>query len=417
MRGRAMCTSISILVMVAAALPAAASDWTRWRGPAGDGVSPESGWNPAALNGDSVRWRAEVGLGHSSVVVKDRRLYTLGSRQVRISGKPAWEDVVFCLDAATGKEIWRYAYRIDDKRWPGPGSTPLVDGQLLYTLSWQGLLHCFDTGSGAVRWRRDIVGEGLAEVPEWGFCASPVVDGNLLVLNAGRSGVALDKRTGKVIWRSEAEQGGLSTPVFFDHDGTRLAAFVNGTTLHAIDVASGEVQWSQPWSSYADPVIVDDTIVLSSGSSGRNRGSMLLKLGDGEPEQVWHNRRANNAFQSWVVIDGHAYGFRRSRNDDLECIDLADGEVRWSENMGDWGALTAADGKLIVIKGDGTLAVVDASPEGFTEVASSRVFPLRQWQSYPEGRPNTCWTDPVLADGRIYVRTTHGNLACVDVSG
>jgi outer membrane protein assembly factor BamB len=131
---------------------------------------------------------------------------------------------------------------------------------------------------------------------------------------------------------------------------------------------------------------------------------------------VWHDRRANQAFQSWVALDGHAYGFRRTNSDELECIDLASGEVRWSQSMGDWGALTAADGKLIVIKGDGTLLIAAASPEGYTELASSRVFQLRNWRSYPDGRPNTCWTDPVLADGRIYVRTTHGELACVDVS-
>ena len=132
---------------------------------------------------------------------------------------------------------------------------------------------------------------------------------------------------------------------------------------------------------------------------------------------MWHNNKTNYAFQSWVIVDGFAYGFIRDRQESIGCLDLRSGKMRWSEDLGDWGSLIAADGKLIILKGNGELTIAAAEPNGFTVISQTRIFRLKSWRSYPDGRPNTCWTAPVLANGNIYTRTTHGDLACVDVQG
>jgi outer membrane protein assembly factor BamB len=407
---------VLVLLIVAFAGPwATADDWPRWRGPAGDGTTAENGWSPAAVQ-NGVAWRAQVGLGHSGTVIAGNRLYTIGARQLRATSNELWEDTIYCLDASSGAEIWRYSYQIEDKRWPGPGSTPLLDGTALYALSWQGHLHCLDAESGAVIWRRDLVGEGLAVIPQWGFSASPVVEGKVLLLNAGLSGLALDKRTGKVLWRSEAEEGGLASPVVFTANGTRQVAILGRDTLFGVALVDGQLLWSHPWSSYADPIVLDDRVFLSAGRSG-DRGARMLHLTSGGPEQVWYERRTNYAFQSYVVVNGFAYGLARDRSNELECVDLETGEIRWSHDVGDWGALSVADGKLVLLRGDGVLVIAEADPEEYKELASAALFELEPWRSYADGRPNTCWTEPVVANGRIYARTTHGDIACVELSG
>jgi hypothetical protein len=122
-------------------------------------------------------------------------------------------------------------------------------------------------------------------------------------------------------------------------------------------------------------------------------------------------------FQTSVVLDGHAYGFGRIRRDQpLACVELESGEIKWSENLGEWGGIIAADGKLIIVDGDGDLIIAEATPEEFRVLAQSKVFPLRNYRSYPQRAPHCVWTAPTLANGKLYLRTTYGDLVCVDMT-
>ncbi|MCP4903254.1 MAG: PQQ-binding-like beta-propeller repeat protein [bacterium] len=410
---------VAVCVLLVATGPSFAEDWEQWRGPNGDGISSETDWDPSVLNGtQKVLWRANVGLGHSAVAVRDGKLYTMGSRQVQNRGADAWEDVVRCLDARTGREIWRYSYPSSDQDWPGPGSTPVLHGPYLYTLSRDGDLHCIRADNGTVAWRRNLVNDGLAQVPDWGFCTSALVVDRKLILNAGESGIALRPETGKVIWKSESKAGGLATPVLMKEGDTDVVLISSQRDLYSVEVATGKVRWSEPWGTYADPVLAGDRILLTSGGDGDKNGSKLFQMSSGRPEMVWHNERTNYSFQSWVALDGHGYGIARGRQGAfLECVDLADGQVKWAEKIGDWGGLAAAAGKLILIKDRGELVVVAASPQAYETISSAKIIDLQHWRTYPDSRPNTYWTAPVLSEGRIYTRTTHGDLLCVDVSG
>jgi outer membrane protein assembly factor BamB len=388
-----------------------AGDWSRYRGPDGRGISAETGWRPEAIaDSSAVVWRSNVGQGHSSISINGDRLFTMGARNLSVAGETLYEEVVYCLDADTGREIWRYPYQTRLQGYHGPGATPLVDEGRLFTVGRDGFVISFEAATGAVLWRRNLISEGLSTSDNWGFHSSAAVEGELVILNAGRSGIALDKRTGKVVWASEPATGGHATPVLFSLNGKRLAAIGGNGRVHVVDAASGEVQWHQRWGADTDPTILGSRMLLVGGPSAR--GSALVEMSDGHPREVWRSRALAASFQTGVVHDNHAYQLNRSS---LDCADVRTGELRWSQDLGDYGALLVADGKLVIISGDGHLIIAKASPESYSEISRTRLFNLNPIRSYEPGQPNTCWTIPAFANGRIYARSSWGDIACVKV--
>ncbi len=407
MKRRCFFVAIVLLTVFGISNPVQSADWLNWRGPSENGISSETAWNPKAIsNSSAIAWKVNVGVGHSAVVVKGDRLYTSGTRKS--------SEVVLCLSAGTGAEIWVHSYPGVNRDFPGPAATPALDGSFVYTISRGGLIHCLNAADGKVVWSKDLISASLAKTPEWGFSSSPVIAGELLILNAGKSGLALNKKTGAVVWASDPLAGALTTPVLFSQGGQQLATFVAGGALWAVAVKTGKVAWSHPWHSDSDPIVVGSRLYLTG--AGRGKGSTLLELASGQPEQVWKTRNVADLFQTGVVIDGHAYGFGKFRGKDrLACVEVASGELKWNQDLGEWGALTAAAGKLIIIDGDGDLVIAEANPAAFKVIASAKVMTMKGWLDYPKDRVNACWTAPVLANGRIYARNSHGDLVCLDV--
>jgi hypothetical protein len=166
-------------------------DWPRWRGPNGDGISKETDWNPAALAGDpKILWNVNVGVGYSNVAIRNNRLYTTG-----MIGR---EFTVSCLDAETGATIWQTTF---GDKWK-PQSTPSIDGKYVYVLGGEGLLMSLNSKTGKVQWSKEIASEYDVRVPMCGLSCSPVIVGNLIILNANTSGMALNKKTGVMLWSS-----------------------------------------------------------------------------------------------------------------------------------------------------------------------------------------------------------------------
>ena len=392
-----------------------AGDWPVWRGPDGNGISTETDWRPEALNDrPKIDWKVNVGLGHSAVVVKDQKVYTMGSRWLGVGEKRTMEEVVYCISTETGKTIWEYAYASQRRDFPGAASTPAVDAGCVFTVGRHGEVHCFQAGTGKVLWRKDLVASSLARVPGWGFCSSPVIKGNLMILNVGESGIALDKRNGKVLWSSKQAAGGLSTPYLYEQDGKQLVAMTTRTGLTVKDAASGDTLWEHAWRSNSDPVLLDEQILLLGGQA--SKGSEMLKVRK-EPQVVWTSDGLGSAFQTGVVLDGFAYGLSRSdRKQVLQCADIQTGEVKWQQDMDEWGSLTAANGKLIVLDGNGDLIVAEASPQAYKVISQARVIPINQ-KDFVSRRDDmhVCWTAPVLANGRVYARSTWGELVCVNM--
>lgn len=389
------------LMVAAAAAGGYCNDWPAWRGPDHNGISKETGWNS---QGARKLWTKELGDGYSSVSVKDGRLYTTGFSS---SDDKVGKDTVYCLDAKTGKEIWIYSYVCKSGPYKGPRATPVCDGGLVYIFSREGLLICLDAVSGKVKWETDVLtGTGNQNI-KWGLSSSPVVEGDLILLNVGSAGTAVDKNSGKIVWKS-AGTSGYASPVVFDHKGKRCAAIFSARGLQVVDVKTGAVISAFNWETKydvnsADPLVIGDRIFITSGYG---RGCGMLDLSSGELKLVWENSLIKAHFSSSVCIDGFIYGIdgQTKTKGVLRCISAADGTEKWNAPTG-FGSLMAADGRLIVLGEDGTLYFADASAKKYNELAKTDT-----------GLGPLCWTAPVLANGIIYCRNDKGTLVAIDVS-
>lgn len=387
----------ALLFLLACSAPlASAADWPHWRGPNRDGISAEK------ITGTELtkQWEARLGIGFSSFTVADGRVYTTG----HADGK----DSVFCLDAASGKPIWKHSYAADlgDKYYEGGTSaTPTIENGRAYHLSRWGDLFCFDAATGKIVWQKNIQNETGANIPDWGFAGSPLVQGDLLILNVGKSGTAVEKATGKLVWKSDAANAGYSTPYPIVVNGKAQVVLSSGRAYKGVNPTDGTVLWEHTWStSYgvnaADPILSGTQLFISSGY---NKGCALLDLASAQPTEVWRNRAMKNQFNSSVLIDGHLYGSDgdESKTSSFKCIEFATGTEKWSEPSIGFSSLTAADDILIIMTAKGELIFAKANPSKFEPLSRTTLL---------SGR---CWTAPVLANSRLYVRNAAGHMLCV----
>ena len=393
------------LVFILAAPILWADDWPNWRGPNHNGISAESGWVAKWLpDGPPQLWKTSVGLGFSSITVSKGRAYTMGNK--------ADIDTVFCFDAETGKPLWKISYPCPtDPHFyeGGTSSTPTVDGGNVFTLSKKGDLFCFTADTGKIVWSKNIAKELGLESPMWGFASSALIEGKLLLLNAGTLGLALDKGSGKVIWSTGTDASGYSTPVPYSAAGKPALALMTGSGAAGVDMATGAPLWQFPLKgdynlNIADPVVAGDRLFISSCYA---HTGALLEFPNGELKVVWQNGNMRNQLNSSILVDGCLYGVDGvagpSPSASLKCVDLQTGAVKWDYPDVGGGALMVADGKIIALSDKGELFTAAVSPQSFTPISRAQVLGGR------------CWTTPVLANGRIYCRNAKGDLICLDV--
>ena len=390
-----------LLLVITAAVSATAADWPNFRGPTYDNVSSEEDWTHTwPADGPKKLWSAKVGTGFSAIAVSGGKAYTQGNDQD--------QDSVWCLDAATGAQVWRHTFasKLDPKYYAGgPSSTPTIHDGAVYTLSKRGLIHCLDAASGAVRWSHQVPDE--LKPPSWGFASSAVISGELVLVNVGKAGLALKRTDGALAWSSGAGLPGYASPVLFTRGGTALAAMFGAEHLRAVEVATGTIRWELPWkTSYGenspDPHITADTLLVSTG---HGLGTSVFALGEsGDPVLRWNTTTLGNHLSTSVHHDGHYYGFDGRVNKDgghLGCLDAATGKELWSAPLR--GSLIRAGNRLIIITLTGELVIAAADPHAYRELARSQVL------------GGTCWTAPTLSDGRLYVRNGKGDLVCLDL--
>ncbi|MCK5146363.1 PQQ-like beta-propeller repeat protein [bacterium] len=407
----------AVLVLTLLCNRLSAQDWPRFRGPDGLGIASNQTLSASALQGSpDIVWESNVGKGHGTIIIADDILFSTGNKFVVAGEDTLYEDILYCLDTRTGEELWHFAHACRDRNWPGPRSTPMVNDGLVYHVSWTGDLFGLDVQSGQVRWSVNLIDSGLTRNNRWGFCSSPVVDGDRLYLNCGKSGVAFNKKTGKLIWRSDAEICGLSTPVFFDWKGQRLGLFSSDKDLHAVSLETGAIQWSYAWSNYNNPVVLGDQLLLTGSLNSKQ--SRLMKMHDDSLEVLWESDVVSGwAFQNVVVKDQFVYGFGMERRiRPLQCFDLNTGELKWQEDLGVYGAFIMAGKNALILDGDGDLIVAEFCPEKLTLMASAKILPMAPGGNLPNQRKNYCWTEPVLYSGKAYVRDNYGNIACVNMT-
>ena len=382
--------------------------WPCWRGPNHDGVSAETDWDPTALDGGpKLLWSKNVGIGHSSVAIRDDVLYTMGSDE--------HGNYIFCMDAYTGEENWRTPVEGSELN-----STPAIDGASLYCMSDRGVVYCLNRKNGKIKWQRDLVNKLQAEKIPYGFNSCPLVEGDLVILNANTYGIALDKKTGKLMWGSAPHekcrnnQGYHATPVLYDFQDQKQLLMLGADGLTSIEPGTGERLWYYEWYNYftakvADPEPYDGKVFLRANY--RLNSCLLLDISGSEPKLLWENQNMRNDIGTCVRVDRYLYGSDGFQGRlSLRCVDFFTGELMWEQAMHRGGtvAVAAAGDKLLVLEDDGNLRIAEATPEAYKEISSCRIP--------SESGVNQWWTPPVLYCGRIYCRNYSGDLVCIDVS-
>jgi hypothetical protein len=388
---------LGILLPAVLAARAHGEDWPNWRGPHHDGISRETGLAKSwPAGGPKVLWQIDLTGGYCSVVVARDRLFT--------QTKDKNEDLVLCIDARTGKKLWEYRYPCDYAQYPsldkrfltGPKATPTVDGDRVCALGNTGLLHCLDVRTGKRIWQRDLLQLADRPCPEYGYCNSPLVVGDLLFVHPGGSKgnsiAALHKQDGRIAWRALDDRIGWATPVFIEVAGVPQVVYFTGQSAIGVRPADGTLLWRFDWKTTFDinaatPIYSDGHLFLSSNYGS---GGVLLRLkAKGAPEVVWKSLAMQNHFSTSVLYQGHLYGFSTDR---LRCVEFKTGKVKWDKSDLGKGSLLIADGHLIVLGEHGTLVLAEATPAGYVEKA--------RWQALD----GICWSVPVLAHGKLYVR-------------
>jgi len=397
--------AIAVLLGAARSVPAADGEWPGYLGPKRNGVSTEKSWKSEWKEGGPQElWRKDLGTGSACVSLRDGRLYT--------SGNGGDKDTVYCLDAATGKEVWTFSYPCPlDKRSfeGGTAATPVLDGKLVYVVSHQGHIVALDAEKGTEVWKKRIVEDLGGQRPQWGFAGSPLVEGKLLIVDAGGKGastVALDKVTGERRWAAGNDIAGYASPVAADIDGKRTVVIFKGKVLVGISPKDGKELFRYKWeTSYdvnaATPLISGNRIFICSGYG---RGCSLLEVRAGKATKVWETKNMRNHVNSCAPQGDFVYGFDGNvGGGKLTCLSLKDGSAAWRvEGMGT-GSVHIAGGRLIALGEDGDLKIGPADPKGFRPTFEGKPI---------EGR---CWVAPVLCGGRLYLRNNKGTLICLDM--
>ena len=385
-----------------------ADDWPNWRGPKLDRISAEKDWDPEKL--DNTRWTAKVGIGFASISVSKGRLYAIGHNGTK---GESGQETIYCLDARSGKEIWKTSY--DARLLPnlhegGPSATPTIHAGKVYTLSKDGRLRCSGADTGKPQWERDLLEEsGMEEPAEWGFASSPLIVDDKLIVEAAQT-LAFDRDTGKPIWKSERYQPAYGTPTPFLSGGRTCLATVKSDGLVILDADDGKTLAFEEWETRFDtnantPIVSGDLIFISTGYQ---RGCALYRFTGNALGQVYANKEMSNHMSGCVLIGGQLYGFdgntHTGRTRQLRCLDFATGKVRWTQAGFGIGAISAAGGRLIILGEKGEMVIADASPEKFSPLSRAQVSSGRHWNV------------PVLANGFLYVRNAAGKLVAIDLN-
>lgn len=388
-------------------LPAVlAADWPQFLGPGRDSISPETGLlSQWPKDGPPIVWQRPVGAGFSGPVVAGERLvlfHRLGDKEE-----------VACLDAATGKPRWQFAYpsnyRDDFGMDEGPRSTPLVAGNRVYTLGAEGRLHCLQLDTGKKVWDRSLNTEYQVRKGFFGVATSPLLEGNLLLLNVGGKAagiVALDKDTGQEVWRATDHEASYSSPVAATFNGKRRVVFFTREGIVLLDPRTGDVAYSKHWRARlqasvnaASPVIADDLIFVSACYG---TGAIVLRAGTTGVEELWKSDDVmSNHYTTCVHSKGYLYGFdgRQEEGARLRCVELKTGKVRWTDNHPGCGSMILAEGRLIILNEHGQLLLVAATPDAYQEKARAQVL------------TGPCRSPIALANGLLYGRDSQ-KLVC-----
>jgi outer membrane protein assembly factor BamB len=410
----------ALIPFAALTFTATAADWPQYRGPNGDGSTPEAlpaKW-PAA---PKVLWKTPGGTGFSSFIVSGAWCFTVEG----LDGK----EVLVARNVADGKVAWKHEIGTADyghqggndgtannKGGDGPRSTPTLAGNLIITTNADLVVQAHDGVTGKPVWKRDIIAEHKGRNITWKNAASPLIEGGLIYVAGGGPGesfLALDPKTGAVVAKSGDDTITHATPTAATIHGQRQIIFFMKSGLTSVDPKTLKQLWHADFpfsvSTAASPVVAGDYVYCSAGYGVGAAGFKISKTGsDWKAEQVMRvpQKPLANHWSTPVLFNGHLYGmfqFKEYGKGPVKAVKLPDGDVKWEkEGFGPGHVVLTAGGGLLALSDAGELVGITASPDGYKELGRIKVL---------DGK---CWTTPVLSNGRVFVRSTK-EAACIQL--
>ncbi len=403
----------ALLFSLASASLAAPGDWPQFRGPNRDGASAETGLlQDLPPGGPPLAWKATgLGVGYSTVSVVGNRVYTIGENKEFSS--------VIALNAADGKKVWSTklgkAGAPGMPAFEGPRATPTIEGDFLAAVSQWGELVCYDAAQGKELWRKDYLKDFGGKRPEWGFAESPLVDGDKVVVTPGGaegSIVALDKKTGTLLWRSQGftDSPHYSSLIVAEIAGVRQYIQLTAESVVGVAAADGKVLWRAPRKGRTavipTPIYSDGYVYVTSAYGvGCNLFKITESGGQFSATQVYANKELSNKTGGVIKIGDYVYGHADDKG--WACQDFKTGEAKWHYNKLGKGSLIYADNRFYLRAEDkGTIALIEASPDGYKEHGRFE---------QPDRSDKKAWPYPVIAHGKLYLRDMD-ILLCYDIS-
>jgi outer membrane protein assembly factor BamB len=401
--------SMRYLIFASAFLTLGA-DWPQYFGPNRDGTSSETGLvRSFPAEGPKVLWRKDTGSGWSGPAVAGERAILFYRSENN--------EVVECVDVATGKEKWKKSYRtryVDmfDKD-NGPRATPLIVGERIFTLGAEGTLTAFSLSDGAEIWQRNVNKDYKVPASYFGVGTSPMMAGGKLIVNIGAKGagiVAFDPADGKEVWKSTDQGVSYSSPVLAKIDGEELAVFFTRQGLLALTPDKGEVRYEHYWRpridasvNAASPIVAGNQIFLSTSY---NTGAIALEASKGEVKEVWKGDKSLSChYNTPVLVKGYLYGIdgRQEYGPRVRCVEWKTGTVKWTKDEFGCATLIVADGMIIAFCESGELVLIDPSTESYKELARAAIL---------DKAP--CRAAPALSGGKLISRDS-AKWICVDL--
>ncbi|HEY3319755.1 MAG TPA: PQQ-binding-like beta-propeller repeat protein [Planctomycetota bacterium] len=370
-----------------------------FRGPNWNGIYAETGLNKDwKAKPPKQLWRtAMTDNGYAGPCVAAGKLFIVDHKGA--------DDIVRAIDIKSGENVWSFTYPDAAKDNFGfTRATPSYENGKLYTFSRTGVLNCLDAEKGAKVWSRELMKELGGAHGAWDYAGSPFIDGEKIIIPIGGAGhavVAVDKATGKDIWKGGGDdEAGYATPVLATLDGKKQYLIFTGLALVGVDTDSGKMLWRSPWQTQynvnaAMPLVIGNSVFISSNYGA---GCSLVTIAGGNATTTWKNKDLQAHFNSPLLHDGYIYGI----SDNMVCMDPKTGTPAWKQPGFEKGGLIAADGVIIALTGNkGDLVMVELSPKAYKELG--RITPLG----------GQSWTAPILADGKLYIRNKQA-LVCLD---
>ena len=388
------------------------SDWNQWRGPKRDGLSPDTGLLKAwPAGGPPLAWKATgLGSGFSSVSVHGDHIFTMGDVGENCT--------LLSLNKSDGKISWSANVGKaggTDRQRPGTRCTPATDGELVFALGQFGELVCANATTGKEVWRKNMSTDFGGKAPHWDYSESPLLDGDLVLCTPGGSKgavVALKKASGETVWQSSelTDAAAYASLVPVEIGGTRQYLVLTAASVAGIGAVDGKLLWRADRAGKTavipTPVYKDGIVCVTSGYGvGCNAFKITAADGKFKAEEIYSHKEMINHHGGILLVGDHVYELDDKGG--LKCFEFKTGKRVWDNPSVGKGSIAYADGHLICRseRGNGTIALVEASPEGYKETGRF---------DQPERSKASSWPHPVIIGGKLYIRD-QDNLFCYDV--